>query len=191
MWSEKDGGRGANQIASCIFELIKTKEYGDIERLVFYSDACGSQNRNSHVMAMFIVALENLESLRNVNTIDHRFMISGHSRLECDTDHSSIEKQKKKLEFSVEVPNDWFNLVKTVGGKKKFRVNEMVYSNFLNFSDLLTPDLTVPKKDLDGNSFEWTDIHWLRYSKSSPRTVMFKCTLNEHDPFRSFSVVKT
>ncbi|KAE9523033.1 hypothetical protein AGLY_016664 [Aphis glycines] len=52
-----------------------------------YSDNCGGQNKNSTFMAF-------LEQ-DTIQIIDHKFMISGHTRMECNSDHGRIEKAKK------------------------------------------------------------------------------------------------
>ena len=194
MWPETEGGRGANQIASCIYSLLlKLLENPALNHIILYSDSCGGQNRNSHMSAMFLTLLENVET---VSIIDHKFMVSGHSHLECDTDHSAIEAQKKKLNFDIETPYDWYKLVKTVktkDGKKRFDVHEMKYDDFYNFAQLFVSDLKLPKTDCDGVKFKWTEIRWLRYTSSNchRRTILFKTSLNVDEPFREFSVLKT
>lgn len=57
MWHEAEGGRGANQIASCIFHFILNLS-PEIKEIIFYSDTCGGQNKNSHVAAMFMCAMQ-------------------------------------------------------------------------------------------------------------------------------------
>lgn len=37
-----------------------------------------------------------LQKHRAIKTIDHKFMIPGHSHLEVDTDHGIIEKKKEE-----------------------------------------------------------------------------------------------
>lgn len=49
-----------------------------------YSDNCGGQNKNSIFMAMCLAFLEQQDTIQ---IIDHKFMISGHTRMECDSDH--------------------------------------------------------------------------------------------------------
>ncbi|CAH2014916.1 unnamed protein product [Acanthoscelides obtectus] len=111
MWHEAEGGRGGNQIGTCLFvELINLPP--NINRVILYSDTCGGQNKNSHVAAMFLTVMQRNACLE---TIDHKFMISGHSHMECDVDHALIEKQKKKLELKINHPHDWYQLVRTVG----------------------------------------------------------------------------
>ena len=92
MWYETIAARGANQIASCPMKILQnlTRE---VQHVTFYSDACAGQNRNSHMAAMFMHALSKFP---NILTIDHKFLISGHSHMEWDSDHSVIERLKKR-----------------------------------------------------------------------------------------------
>lgn len=185
MWHEAEGGRGGNQIGTCIYkEMISIPE--EVSKVILYSDACGGQNKNSHVLAMFLMAMtEN----QNLVVIDHKFMVSGHSHMECDVDHGLIEKQKKRLGVPISHPHDWYQLVRGVGKKKKFQVVELLHGDFLNFADLLRTNLVMRKKDTSGNAFLWHDVKWFRYTKDTGN-IFFKTSLNEEDPFRTICVAR-
>ena len=92
MWHETIAARGANQIASCLMKTLQNLP-SDVQHVIFYSDACAGQNKNSYLAAMFMHALS---IFPNILTIDHKFLISGHSHMECDSDHSVIERLKKR-----------------------------------------------------------------------------------------------
>ena len=106
---------------------------------------------------MFLVAMQENASLEY---IDHKFLVSGHTHLECDVDHGLIEKQKKKLQVPISHPHDWYQLVRLVGKKKKFEVVELTHKDFLNFADLLKTSLQLRKKDDTGNQFNWHSARW-------------------------------
>uniref|UniRef100_A0A6P7GSL1 Uncharacterized protein LOC114346224 isoform X2 n=1 Tax=Diabrotica virgifera virgifera TaxID=50390 RepID=A0A6P7GSL1_DIAVI len=90
MWYETIFGRGANQIASCLYkELLEIPP--QVKEISLYSDTCGGQNKNSHLIAIFMVLMVN----SGLNTLDHKFLIPGHTRMECDSDHSITEKKEK------------------------------------------------------------------------------------------------
>ncbi|XP_063216648.1 uncharacterized protein LOC134542596 [Bacillus rossius redtenbacheri] len=179
MWHEGEGARGANQVATCVLrELSELPE--DVTHIILYSDTCGGQNRNSHVAAMFLYLMQ---QKCNLQLVDHKFMVSGHSHMECDTDHALIEKQKKKLRFTVSHPHDWYQLVRTVGRKNKFEVVELNHQDFLNFAELYKTSLFLRKKDSSGEPFKWTEMRWLRYTQER-RVIQFKNTLDEDAPFR-------
>lgn len=116
MWHEAVAGRGANQIASCLYHFLNEKIPDNIEDITFYSDTCGGQNKNNHVACMFQVVLLNHPTLK---TINHKFLTPGHTHMECDIDHAAIEKRKKKGGMVISIPNDWYQLVRTTGKKKK------------------------------------------------------------------------
>lgn len=48
MWCEVDGGRGANQIASCVSKHLYTIGL-PTKYVTLYSDTCGGQNKNSYM----------------------------------------------------------------------------------------------------------------------------------------------
>lgn len=63
-----------------------------------YSDCCSGQNKNSIFMAMCLWYLEQDNSIK---IIDHKFMVPGHTRMECDSDHARIEKARKRYTGSI------------------------------------------------------------------------------------------
>lgn len=182
MWHEAEGGRGGNQIATCIFtELVSLPP--DVKKVILYSDTCGGQNKNSHVAAMYMTVMQRN---KNLEIIDHKFMVSGHSHMECDVDHALIEKQKKKLQMQISHPHDWYQLVRSTGKKNKFIVKELTYDMFLNFSDLYKKALVLRKKDSNGDPFKWHDQRWFRYTKQTGK-LLFKSSLDEEQPFTEIS----
>lgn len=171
VWYETIAARGANQIASCLFKHLKTYVPENTKHVIFYSDTCGGQNRNSHVSSMFTWALQKLD----IDIIDHKFMVPGHSHLEVDTDHSIIEKKKKKTDLQIYHPHDWIQLIRS--SSKKFEVVEMHSSDFLDFSSLLKGALVLRYKDVEGRQFKWLDKKWLRYN-SEFGVISYKDTLD-------------
>lgn len=92
IWNENIAKRGANDIGYCIFHYLASLP-SNITHVVMYSDNCAGQNKNSIFMAMCLAFLEQQDTIQ---IIDHKFMISGYTRMECDSDHGRIEKAKKK-----------------------------------------------------------------------------------------------
>lgn len=64
-----------------------------------YSDNCAGLNINFIFMAMCLAFLEQHDTIK---IIDHKFMISGHTRMKCDSDHGPCPnlKSKKKVCYS-------------------------------------------------------------------------------------------
>lgn len=183
MWHEAIAGRGANQIASCLFKHLKSLPE-EVSHVVFYSDTCGGQNKNSHVAAMFTAALQQLP---HIQTIDHKFMVPGHTYIEADMDHSVIERKKKKSDIPIYHPHDWYQLVRSCG--HRFKVEEMNCDDFLDFAGLLKGPLVSRKHDSNKEKFLWHDACWLRYT-SMFGTIQFKTTLSEDDSFKTLDLLR-
>lgn len=65
---------------------------------------------------MFLWFLENQES---IVVIDHNFLVSGHTRMQCDSDHAKIEKARKRYSAPINHPNNWTEMIRWIG-KNKF-----------------------------------------------------------------------
>ena len=101
MWHECLAKRGANEIASCLYKQILPLS-SEIEKIVFYSDSCGRQNKNTHVAAILLTVTAN----GKLKQIDHKFMVVGHTHMEVNTDHSLIERKKKQRSVPIYLPHD-------------------------------------------------------------------------------------
>ncbi|CAH1226555.1 unnamed protein product [Diabrotica balteata] len=182
VWHEGVAQRGADEIASCLFQFIKDLPE-EVEKLVLYSDTCPGQNRNNILPIMFLKALEEKETLKE---IDHKFLVPGHTHLECDTDHATIERFVKKRSATISVPQDWVSVIKMTS--PRFDVKFMKQTDFFGFSKLLTTHFIKRNVDKDKNSFVWNSIFWLHYKKDSD--IGFKYTLDPNEPFRSMSMLR-
>ncbi|KAF2888844.1 hypothetical protein ILUMI_17329, partial [Ignelater luminosus] len=61
-------------------------------------------DKNSHICLMLSLVM--LRS-SNLEVIDHKFLISGHTHMECDSDDSIIEKKKKQHQTPIGHPRNW------------------------------------------------------------------------------------
>ena len=74
------------EVASCVAKhLISLPSH--VKHVILYSDTCGGQNKNSLMTAMCMSVIKNSTSLE---TIEHKFLLAGHTHMESDTDHSLI-----------------------------------------------------------------------------------------------------
>lgn len=105
------------------------KTPSNVESITFYSDNCVGQIKN----LMFMIAVLNNE---NIDSIDHKFLITGHTHLDCDADHSLIERKIKAAMSSMHHPRDWLQFIGTVGTGKSFVVVEMNQNNIFNFAKM-------------------------------------------------------
>lgn len=187
MWDETIGARGANQIASCLWHLLQNLP-PNIKQVTFYSDTCGGQNKNNIVAMMFMFLLHIHPTLEIIN---HKFLISGHSHMECDSDHAVIERTKKKTHLKINHLNDWIQLVRSCKLKNAFEVIPMQLEQFLKFSELSSKKgpFTIKKKDVHGNKFLWQPVKWLQFRKPIGE-IYFKTDIDSESPFNVISFKK-
>lgn len=65
--------------------------------MILHKDTCcGGQSKHSRVASTFTYLLQVKPTITEIH---HKFLVPGHTHnMECDADHSIIERQKKKSE---------------------------------------------------------------------------------------------
>ncbi|CAH1103862.1 unnamed protein product [Psylliodes chrysocephalus] len=69
---------------------------------------------------------------KKFKSIEHRFLVSGHTYLPCDRDFAQIEKHKRYLR-QMYCPEDWFEAVRKSKRANPFEVIVMEQKDFLSF----------------------------------------------------------
>ncbi|XP_072391070.1 uncharacterized protein [Diabrotica undecimpunctata] len=185
MWHECIAKRGANEVGSCLYKVFLELP-PEVTHVVLYSDTCGGQNKNSHISSMIMSILQSSDV--NVQVVDHKFMVPGHTHMEVDVAHSMIEKKKKRSHIEIFLPHDWYQLVRSTSSK--FEVVEMARKDFFDFASLLKGPLVSRKKDDQGEPFRWHDVQWLHYRKENNGKIFFKKSLNTEEPFKEISFIR-
>jgi len=135
---------------------------------------------------MFMFAIQKHPSLQ---IIDQKFLVPGHTHLECDSDHAKIKRYKKQSDSIIAIPMDWYNFVRSVRGKVPLKVVEMEQEHFKSFSSFFSGPLVKRNVDVNKEKINWLMIKWLRYDKQFS-IVQFKYLLDEDTPFRSLDLRK-
>ena len=104
MWHEAAGGRGSSKIATCMHHYLKSLP-DHIKRVFLFSETCSGQNRSQFFSTMCLNAVKSMP----ISGIDHIYMESGHSQMECDSVHSTIERALKTQD--VYNPGDYYRIV--------------------------------------------------------------------------------
>lgn len=176
MYDEITGGRGSQDIASCLVKHLKSHA-NTHESIILYSDSCTGQNRNIKT-SLSLLKLVNDPSM-NAQTIDLKFLVSGHSYLPNDADFGIIESASRKKSH-IYNPKDWMDIAREAKKKApKFEVIEMKREEFMSTKELESV-IQNRKKTIDGYQFSWLNIRWLRFEKGS-LSFKFKETLNDYD----------
>ncbi|KAJ1523112.1 hypothetical protein ONE63_001005 [Megalurothrips usitatus] len=186
IWHETQGKRGADEIASCIVTFFHEFLPPSVKHVIMYSDTCSGQNKNSHMCGALAMVVQQHPTL---GTIDQKFLVSGHTHLECDQAHHQIESKKKHTSVALHHPSKFFDMVREVGpAKKKFTVREVTQPDLLDFNPVLLRDGPLVRKvDTEGQPFLFGDAQWFRFEKKDPSAILYKRTLYKEEPFVSLN----
>jgi hypothetical protein len=144
LWSEVDAKREACEIGSALhLQLLSLP--GSIKHVILYSDACSRQNRNQFRSTALMHAVMNLP---NIEIIDHKFLESGHTQMECDSMHSAIEFAKKKTEHYI--PSKWATIIRMTRRKNPYYVVPLQYEDIYYFKEVTK---TLPRRLVVGIPF--------------------------------------
>lgn len=179
LWHEAQASRGSHEIGSCILKHIVTTNPTSTH-LIAYSDSCGGQNRNVFILSLWLHIVSSDQY--SFTTIDHKFMVVGHSYLPNDRDFGSIETSRLKAQH-IYVPGDWADLIRKARQKNPFQVTEMSSSDFVSLKTL-AQSFVNRKKDTIGRQVDWMSIRWFRVSKDKPLEYRFRYSLNELEAWK-------
>lgn len=167
LWNETEGQTTAQDFTSILIYFLedkvmpKAKEMG--KKIILFSDGCAGQNRNSILSnALFLLA-----TLNNV-TILQKFLTKGHTQMEVDSMHSSIERVLKRTK--IHLPADYTEVCKNARRNPfPYQVEYFTHGFFKNFSTLnyfpsIRPGRTVGDPTV-------MDIKALKYENGS---LMYK-----------------
>lgn len=175
-WSEINGKKGSNEIGTILFYYLSECLPHYVTEVSMFSDTCGGQNRNKNVAAILLWAVQKIE---NINIIEQKFLESGHSYMEADSMHSSIETAQKNT--AIYSMSDWINVFKRARSKtiykkdnKKitknpYKVKEFKHFEFKDLKHLSEEILKNTTKDTDGNQVKWLKVKRLRYIKGESK----------------------
>jgi hypothetical protein len=175
MWDEVKARRGSCEIASCLWKWLNSIP-ATVTHVILYCDCCSGQNRNVQIATMLLSAVKCL----HIQTIDLKFLESGHTQMEVDAMHATIERVSKSVDIFI--PRDWQLIAATARRDgKPYHVTCMEQCDVLDWKSVCK-HVIVNKSNTDtpGVTVNWKEIKWLQVSKDS--TVMkFKYELNDSE----------
>ena len=89
-WYEAEGDLSAHSFASCLTHYLESLG-DDVKEVIIYSDGCTYQNRNCTLAN----ALLHVAKKKNI-TVVQKYLERGHTQMECDSIHSTIERKLRK-----------------------------------------------------------------------------------------------
>lgn len=171
MWDEQIAKRGANEVASCLYDFLSKLALKGVTEIYLWSDNCGGQNRNRIVFYMYLVAAINL----NIK-ICHRFMEKGHTQNEGDSVHALIEKTAKGKD--IYSPSEWYALVRWAKiNNKPYNVIEVNQDMILDFKQCIAKKNWT--KNSANNRVYWNKIKEIEASPEHEGTLFYKYSLDD------------
>ncbi|KAL4716612.1 hypothetical protein ACJJTC_008247 [Scirpophaga incertulas] len=122
-----EGGLNSEEFATIwmdFIEVVLEEDSTEPMKVIFYSDGCTYQNRNA------VLANALLTTAMNKNiVIEQKFLEVGHTQMEADSMHSTIERTLKNKD--VHVPAEYISICRSA--RKKPRPYEVKYLNYKFF----------------------------------------------------------
>ncbi|KAK3913144.1 putative 2-phosphosulfolactate phosphatase [Frankliniella fusca] len=130
VWDQTEARKGSAEITSMLWSFIQMKVAAGIEEFRIYSDNCSAQNKNQFLFSMYVMA-----SIRFNIKITHCYLEVGHTHVEVDSVHATIENSVKNTDIFV--PSQWYTAMRLA--KKKpppYVVKEMTQNEIFDFRPL-------------------------------------------------------
>lgn len=172
VWNETEGGVTANEFASCIINHLRNM--GHYEEITIFSDGCTYQNRNVFLSN----AIQQYVNETGI-TVQHKYLVRGHTHMEVDNSHSLIERALKGK--TINVPYDYVQIM--VSARKNpspFEVFYLTHEFFMDYSDV-GPYKTIRPGRKKGDATV-TDVHCYKYhpqTDSNKAPLQFKIRFND------------
>ena len=126
-WNETQADLSASVFTSLLVDYIETT-FTDKLPVIVYSDGCGYQNRNSTMSN----GLLNL-AMKTQREILQKFLVKGHTQMECDSIHSLVERKLKNVD--IRLPSDYMEICKHSRSKPfPIEVAEVGFNFFRNYN---------------------------------------------------------
>lgn len=122
-----------------------------------------------------------LVSIELFDTIEHKFLVSGHSFLPCDRDFALIEKRKRVCKAFV--PEELHPIIESSTHTNKFKVIDMLENRFLNIQ--AAADSLINTKNLNVSK-----VSCMRFSADKPGIVETKITFSEAKVWETTRILK-
>ena len=162
VWDETNGKRGCNEISTCVVTFLKSLP-STVSRVILYSDSCSGQNKNMFMTAILHNYLQC--DTTSINQVIQKYLEPGHTQMEVDSVHSTIERAKKGLEIFH--PREWINVIKKARAKKPYTVVPLKFTDFHNAKEFMAQHKFNMKILTGGGRVEWKKAKSIRVTKGS------------------------
>ena len=166
-WDETEGDLNSSTFASCLWKFLSDEvDKHALTKITLYSDGCGYQNRNA------VVSNTLLEfAITTGIEIEQKFLVKGHTQMEVDSAHSTIERKIKNR--CINHPSQYADAMRECRPNQPFKVETLEHGFFKDFSGIKYLASIRPGKTKGDPQVH--DLRALRYlgTKTEPK-VQFK-----------------
>jgi len=115
-----------------------------------------------------------------LETIDLKYMESGHSFLDVDSMHSTIEHATKHLR--IYTTRDWEVAIGCARKQKPpFIVRRIQHSDISDLKQLAASFVTNRNRNTVGEAVNWLRIKWLCFCKNKPYIIQYKYQISDEE----------
>lgn len=169
LWIEGQAGRGAQEVGSCLRSHVKNNVSDTVKYLTLWSDSCGGQNRNIKMVLLLKCILEECGSLESIQL---KFLTSGHSFLPNDSDFGDIECALKRQQ-RLYSPQDYADIMKVCRTKNPLEVTFLNRDDFVSTAKI-EKQITNRKKDIDEMKINWLHMKEIKVQRDKPYSLFVK-----------------
>lgn len=177
LWDESVTGRGGNEIASCLLKVLLCPNFPKRKNLVMWSDNCIGQNKNKIILMLLIYLVSN----GIYETVEQKFVVSGHSYLTCDRDFAQIEKRKRVVKNYT--PENIGKMIAEARHQKPFNVLHMQRNDFKDFQSMADEYLNTTKLQI-------SQVAWIKIEHGQATSVKTKKTFSDVEEWTTCNVLK-
>ncbi|XP_049782640.1 uncharacterized protein LOC126184308 [Schistocerca cancellata] len=181
LWSEKDGGRGSDEVGSCLLKYLEITN-PQTKHLHIIIDNCKGQTKN-----WTIIALErSLVATKRFDSVQHYFPVVGHTMLPCDRDFGFIERYARNRRPIAYTPDEWAEVIKSAS-PKHFIVTKMEKEDFRSLESLKT--LTSKRTEsTSGNPHHFSEATQFKFESDDPFKLSVKHSYSDIEAFMSVNI---
>lgn len=124
-------------------------------------DNCCGQNKHRILLFLWIY----LACIGMFSEINHKFLVGGHSFLNCDRDFAAIEKRKRVTKCNV--PEDLKAMIENVKVSNPFKVNMLNKNDFFYLKKAANTFINTDKVNI-------LTASWIKVTSNQPGKIMVK-----------------
>lgn len=167
LWNETEGQRGSDEVGTSMFTKISELPTS-VKNVIMFCDCCGGQNRNRFIANLLVYMNRNLQ----LDSIEIKFLESGHTQMEVDSMHSAIEGAKRNI--PVFSPDEWPTIIASARRDEPYDVRVFTFEDMIDLKDLHKQSGHAMKKNDANEQVNWLKIKVLRVEKEQKDSLLYK-----------------